>query len=40
VVEAMKMQNELKAPKDGTVVALAARAGASVTAGEVLVTLE
>ncbi len=40
VVEAMKMQNEMKAPKSGKVVALAARAGASVTAGEVLVTLE
>lgn len=40
VVEAMKMQNEMKAPKAGTVIALAARAGASVTAGEVLVTLE
>jgi biotin carboxyl carrier protein len=40
VVEAMKMQNEMKAPKSGTVIALAARAGASVTAGEVLVTLE
>ncbi|MBI4907125.1 MAG: biotin/lipoyl-binding protein [Acidobacteria bacterium] len=40
VVEAMKMQNEMKAPKAGKVLALAARAGASVTAGEVLVTLE
>jgi biotin carboxyl carrier protein len=40
VVEAMKMQNEMKAPKSGKVIALAARAGASVTAGEVLVTLE
>jgi biotin carboxyl carrier protein len=40
VVEAMKMQNEMKAPKSGTVIALAARTGASVTAGEVLVTLE
>ncbi len=40
VVEAMKMQNEMKAPKSGKVVALAARAGASVAAGEVLVILE
>jgi biotin carboxyl carrier protein len=40
VVEAMKMQNEMKAPKAGKVVALAARAGANVNAGEVLVTLE
>ena len=40
VVEAMKRQNEMKAPRKGKVVVLAARAGASVTAGEVLVTLE
>lgn len=40
VVEAMKMQNEMKAPKAGKVVALAARTGANVNAGEVLVTLE
>lgn len=40
VVEAMKMQNEMKAPKSGKVISLAARAGASVAAGEVLVTLE
>ncbi len=40
VVEAMKMQNEMKASKAGKVIAVLARAGASVTAGEVLVTLE
>jgi biotin carboxyl carrier protein len=40
VVEAMKMQNEMKAPKDGTVVAVAVNEGASVAAGQVLVTLE
>lgn len=40
VVEAMKMQNEMKAPKAGKVIALAARAGASVAAGDELVTLE
>ena len=40
VVEAMKMQNEMKAPKAGKVIALTARAWASVTAGQVLVTLE
>ncbi|MCS7023447.1 MAG: biotin/lipoyl-binding protein [Bryobacteraceae bacterium] len=40
VVEAMKMQNELKAPKAGKVVALPARVNASVNAGEILVTLE
>jgi biotin carboxyl carrier protein len=40
VVEAMKMQNELKSPKTGCVIKIAARAGATVAAGEVLVTLE
>jgi biotin carboxyl carrier protein len=40
VVEAMKMQNEMKAPKAGRVVTLTARAGATVAAGEVLVAIE
>jgi biotin carboxyl carrier protein len=40
VVEAMKMQNELKSPKAGTVAELRARAGATVNAGEVLVVVE
>jgi biotin carboxyl carrier protein len=40
VVEAMKMQNEMKAGKAGRVVALAAVAGATVNAGEILVTIE
>jgi biotin carboxyl carrier protein len=40
VVEAMKMQNELKSPKAGTVVELHARVGATVNAGEVLVVVE
>jgi biotin carboxyl carrier protein len=40
VVEAMKMQNELKAPRDGKVIALHAREGATVAAGEVLAILE
>jgi biotin carboxyl carrier protein len=40
VVEAMKMQNELKAPRAGTVIAMAAGIGATVTAGEVLATIE
>ncbi|MFN2597555.1 MAG: biotin/lipoyl-containing protein [Pyrinomonadaceae bacterium] len=40
VVEAMKMQNELKSPKAGTVVELRARAGATVNAGEVLAVIE
>jgi biotin carboxyl carrier protein len=40
VVEAMKMQNELKSPKAGAVVEVAAREGATVNAGEVLVVVE
>ena len=40
VVEAMKMQNELKSPKAGAVVEVAARVGATVNAGEVLVVVE
>jgi biotin carboxyl carrier protein len=40
VVEAMKMQNEMKAPRAGRVATLAAREGAAVAAGEVLVTIE
>ena len=40
VVEAMKMQNELKAPKDGTVSAVEVEEGDSVAAGAVLVVVE
>ena len=40
VVEAMKMQNELKAPKSGTVVQLKTVAGATVGLGEMLVAIE
>jgi len=40
VVEAMKMQNELKSPKSGTVVEVRAEAGATVNAGDVLVVVE
>jgi biotin carboxyl carrier protein len=40
VVEAMKMQNEMKAPKPGRVVSLSAREGATVTAGEVMAVIE
>jgi len=39
VVEAMKMQNELKALRRGRVETIAAREGATVTAGEVLATI-
>jgi biotin carboxyl carrier protein len=40
VVEAMKMQNELKAPKDGRVTSLEVRENDSVNAGAVLATIE
>jgi biotin carboxyl carrier protein len=40
VVEAMKMQNELKATRPGKVIAVPAREGATVAAGEVLATIE
>ncbi|HTS24381.1 MAG TPA: biotin/lipoyl-containing protein [Bryobacteraceae bacterium] len=40
VVEAMKMQNELKATRAGKVASVPAKEGATVTAGEVLATIE
>ena len=40
VVEAMKMQNELKAPRAGRLLTMSAREGSTVTAGEVLATIE
>jgi acetyl/propionyl-CoA carboxylase alpha subunit len=40
VVEAMKMQNEMKAPRAGIVVSVTAEAGATVNAGDVLAVLE
>lgn len=40
VVEAMKMQNEMKSPKAGIVVSLTAEAGATVNAGDVLAVIE
>jgi len=40
VVEAMKMQNEMKAPKDGIVVSINAEEGATVNAGDVLAVVE
>jgi biotin carboxyl carrier protein len=39
VVEAMKMQNEIKAPRSGQVISLTAREGATVAAGEPLATI-
>jgi len=40
VVEAMKMQNEMKTPKAGKVTAVSAELGATVNAGEVLAVIE
>ena len=40
VVEAMKMQNEMKSPKAGVVVALNVQTGATVNAGDVLAVVE
>jgi biotin carboxyl carrier protein len=40
VVEAMKMQNELKSNRTGRVLTVAAKEGATVGAGELLVTIE
>ena len=40
VVEAMKMQNELKTPKAGTVTSIRAQPGATVNAGDVLAVID
>lgn len=40
VIEAMKMQNELKSPKQGKVAKLAVSVGAAVNAGDVLAVIE
>ena len=40
VVEAMKMQNEIKSPKKGTVQKILAASGAAVNAGDVLAIVE
>ena len=40
VVEAMKMQNEVKAPKSGAVQAIRVEAGDSVSAGQALIVVE
>jgi biotin carboxyl carrier protein len=40
VVEAMKMENELRSPKTGRVKDVAVEAGTSVEAGRVLVIIE
>ena len=40
VVEAMKMQNEMKSPKSGRVAEVRARPDATVAAGEILIVVE
>jgi biotin carboxyl carrier protein len=40
VVEAMKMQNELKAPRAGKITSLTAAEGSAVTAGQLLAVIE
>jgi pyruvate carboxylase subunit B len=40
VVEAMKMENELRSPRAGTVKQVEVQAGASVDAGRLLVVVE
>jgi biotin carboxyl carrier protein len=40
VVEAMKMQNEMKSPKAGVVISINTEAGATVNAGDVLAVIE
>ena len=40
VVEAMKMQNEMKATRAGRILTVTAKEGATVTAGEILATIE
>jgi len=40
VVEAMKMQNEMKAPKEGTITEIRFKVGETVNAGDVLVVIE
>ncbi|PYV61479.1 MAG: hypothetical protein DMG97_43015 [Acidobacteria bacterium] len=40
VVEAMKMQNEVRSPKEGTLKKMLAREGMNVNVGDVLAVLE
>lgn len=40
VVEAMKMQNEMKSPKAGVIISINAEAGATVNAGDVLAVID
>ena len=40
MLEAMKMENEIMAPKDGTIAQVVVQKGATVNAGDVLMTLQ
>ena len=40
VIEAMKMQNELRSPRDGTIVRVGAAVGGTVEIGDLLVVIE
>jgi biotin carboxyl carrier protein len=40
VVEAMKMENELKSPRDGKIKAVSVKEGQPVESGQALVTFE
>ena len=40
VVEAMKMQNEMKSPREGVVVSIKVKAGDTVNAGDVMAVIE
>jgi len=40
IVEAMKMQNEMKSPKDGVIKEIRFAEGATVNAGDILVVIE
>jgi biotin carboxyl carrier protein len=40
VVEAMKMQNEIKSPKKGTIQKILVSEGSAVNAGDVLIVVE
>jgi biotin carboxyl carrier protein len=40
VIEAMKMQNEMKSPKKGTIKKISASVGDAVEAGQVLAEIE
>ena len=39
ILEAMKMENEIVAPQDGTVASITVKKGDSVNSGDVLVTM-